>query len=513
MDPTEDQEEVIRFMACPETHGATANRVKRVETHVSHIFLVGARAFKLKRAVRFPYLAFNPPELRRAACMAEVKVNRRTAPRLYKGVVAVRRADDGSLRLGGEGEAVDWLVEMERFDQDALFNRLARRGALDRHVMEDLAEVIAHFHQTAEVSLESGGHLGMVAIIDSNAQCFADFGASVLDVSRIEHLNAATRGALDDLGALLETRREAGCVRHCHGDLHLRNIVLIDGRPTLFDAIEFSQSMAQIDTLYDLAFLLMDLDHLGLKSGANVVLNRYLDITGDDDGLAALPLFCSVRAAVRAHVGAAGAANLSTAEEAGEQGEEARRYLDRACAYLEPRPPRLIAIGGLSGSGKSRTAREVAPFVGLAPGARVVRSDVIRKRLAGVDTFARLGPDGYTPELTERTYRTLFEDAARALETGHSVIADAVFARANERRAIADVAARAGVPFAGLWLESPPDVMMRRVANRRRNPSDATPDVVRQQQEYDLDGIDWRRIDSTGPKKQTVLRAREVLAQ
>jgi len=512
MDPTEDQDEVIRFLTRPETYGGIATRVERVETHVSHIFLVGDRAFKLKRAVRFPYLDFTTRDLRRAACAAEVAVNRRTAPDLYRGVVAVTRADDGELCLGGDGEAVDWLVEMARFDQDGLFDRLARRGALDRHVMEKMAEVIARFHQAAEGCLEFGGHPGMAAIIDSNAQCFADFGAPVLDAPRVERLNAATRHALENRAALLETRREAGCVRHCHGDLHLRNIVLIDGRPTLFDAIEFSQSMAHIDTLYDLAFLLMDLEHLGLRPFANVVLNRYLDITEDDGGLAALPLYLAVRAAVRAHVGAAMAASLSAADEASAQSGEARRYLDLALGYLEPRPPRLVAVGGLSGSGKSRTAREVAPFIGLAPGARVLRSDVIRKRLAGVDAFARLGPEGYTPELTERTYQTLVEDAARVLETGHSVVADAVFARPQERHAIADVAATVGVPFAGLWLESPPDVMIRRVAKRHHNASDATPDVVRGQLEYDLGEIDWRRINSAGPKKQTVSRIRAALA-
>ena len=512
MDPTEDQDEVIRFLTRPETYGGGAIQVERVETHVSIIFLVGDRAFKLKRAMRFPYLDFTTRDLRREACAAEVAVNRRTAPDLYRGVVAVTRADNGELCLGGDGEAVDWLVEMARFDQDALFDRLARRGALDRHVAEDMAEVIARFHQEAVGSPDFGGRPGMAAIIDSNAQCFADFGSPIFDVARVEQLNAATRRALEDRGALLETRREAGRVRHCHRDLHLRNIVLLDGCPTLFDAIEFNPTMAQIDILYDLAFVLMDLEHLGLRSLANIVLNRYLDITGDDGGLAALPLFLSVRAAVRAHVGATAAANLSAADEAGAQGDEARRYLDLALAYLEPRPPRLVAIGGLSGSGKSRTAREVAPFKGLAPGARVVRSDVIRKRLAGVDAFSRLGPEGYTAELTERTYRTLVEDAARVLETGHSVIADAVFARSHERHAIADVAIRAGVPFAGLWLAAPPDVMMRRVAKRRRNPSDATPDVVRQQLGYDIDGMDWRTIDSAGSKKQTVSRVRGVLA-
>ena len=250
---------------------------------------LGDRAFKLKRAVRFPYLDFATRDLRRTACAAEVSVNRCTASDLYLSIVAVTRAYDGELRLGGDGEAVDCLVEMARFDQDGLVDRLVRRGTFDRHAMEEMAEVIARFHQAAEGRLEFGGYTGMAAIAHFNVQCFAKFGASVLDATRVERLNAATRQAPKDLGALLETRREAGCVRHCHGDLHLRNIVFIDGRPTLFDAIEFSQSMAHFDILYDLAFLFMDLEYLGLRLFANIVLNRYLDITGDDGGQAALP--------------------------------------------------------------------------------------------------------------------------------------------------------------------------------------------------------------------------------
>ena len=158
------------------------------------------------------------------------------------------------------------------------------------------------------------------------------------------------------------------------------------------------------------------------------------------------------------------------------------------------------------------TAREVAPFIGLAPGARVVRSEVIRKRLAGVDAFARLGPECFTAELTERTYRNLVQDVARTLETGHSVVADTVFARPQERQAIADAAVTAGTPFAGLWLESPTDVMISRVAKRHHDASDSIPDVVRGQLEYELGGIDLRRIDSSDPKKQTVSRVLTALA-
>ena len=256
------------------------------------------------------------------------------------------------------------------------------------------------------------------------------------------------------IGALLEARRAAGKVRRCHGDLHLRNICLVDGEPTLFDCLEFSEALASIDVLYDLAFLLMDLEHRGLTGLANRVLNRYLDRTGEDHGLAAMPLFMSLRAGIRAHVTATALAQAKSPQKARDMAAEARRYLDLAHHVLAPQPRRLVAIGGPSGSGKSTLAMGLAPELGLRPGARVLRSDVARKLLLGAAPETRLAADAYTPEITRRVYDALCEKAATALAAGYSAIIDAVSLAPAERRTFAEVARRAGVPFSGLVARS-----------------------------------------------------------
>jgi aminoglycoside phosphotransferase family enzyme/predicted kinase len=508
MSAADRQDEIIRLLSDPSTYGPGVEKVERVETHISEVFLAGERALKLKRAVVFPYLDFSTPERRREACEAEVRVNRRTAPDIYKGVLKITRRAGGELAIGGDGPVVDWLVEMRRFDQDTLFDRLARKGALKRAMMEDLADAIAAFHGKAEVRTDGGGNAGAAMILDSNVRCFADWGRDVLDPGDVDSLNRHSQEALAKVANVLDRRRDMGRVRHCHGDLHLRNICLVDGRPTLFDGIEFNMAFATIDVLYDLAFLLMDLDHRGLRRLASIVFNRYLDSTGDGvaeaGGLRVTALFLSMRAAIRAHVDATQAASLEDRDKARSRAEEARDYMRRAIDYLNPTPRRLIAVGGLSGSGKSRLARELAPYLGAAPGARVARTDAIRKRLAGIGLNERLGADGYAREMTERTYRAMCAEAAEALAAGQSAIADAVFADPDERRAIADVARDAGVPFQGLWLEAAPEIMADRIRKRHRNVSDADERVLQKQLTYDLGRMEWRRIDSSGPRVETL---------
>ncbi|HIN22597.1 MAG TPA: hypothetical protein EYM71_12345 [Rhodospirillales bacterium] len=497
------EDEIIRLLSDPAVFGP----VDRVETHVSLVFLGPRRVYKLKRAVTFPYLDFSTPEKRRLACEAEIRINRRTAPSIYLGVVAITRQANGTLALDGDGEAVDWVVEMERFDEHTLFDRLARKGGLDRAMMEDLADAIADFHHMAESRTDGGGD-GIAMIIDSNAECFAGVEQGILDQAEAETLTEFSLQALKALAPALDRRRDSGRVRHCHGDLHLRNICIVEGRPTLFDAIEFNDAFATIDVLYDLAFLLMDLDHRGLRRLANIVFNRYLDVTGNGTGeaggLRVMALFLSMRAAIRSHVDAAQAQTLSDREKARARAEESNDYLNMALNYLAPEAPRLIAVGGLSGSGKSRMARELAPFLGVAPGARVVRSDSTRKRLAGVPLTRRLGNQGYLAEMTERTFEALYEEALAALRAGQSVLADAVFAKPESRRAIERVADKAGVPFTGLWLEAPAEIMARRVTERQRNVSDADAKILGQQLTYDLGEIEWFRIDSSGPRQETL---------
>ena len=327
----DDQSEVIAFLSRPEAYGAQVATVERIDTHISIVWLAGRTVYKLKRAVHFDYVDFSTRELRHAACEAEVRVNRRTAPTLYRGVRAVTREADGSLRLGGQGEPLDWLVEMERFDQDTLFDRLASRQQLDPGLMVGLADAIVRLHAGAEPRRDRGGRAGMAWVVDGNASGLVGQGAGVLDAGVCERLTRETRAALDAHADLLDARRDSGLVRLCHGDLHLRNICLVKGRPTLFDAVEFNEDISCIDLLYDLSFLLMDLWRRDLRLHANIVFNAYLSQTVDLAGLPLLPLFLSCRAAVRAKTSVTAAAVQGDAGRARELERAARKYLTWRC--------------------------------------------------------------------------------------------------------------------------------------------------------------------------------------
>ena len=492
---TQDQSEIVSFLASPATHAGA--RVECIETHGSIVFLAGTHAWKLKRAVQYDYLDFSTVERRKAMCEAEVRINRRTAAAVYRGVVAVTRESDGSLALGGSGAPVDWLVEMTRFDQEGLFDRLAARGALDLTLMSPLATAIARFHEGAERRSDHGGVAGTAWVIDGNAAGFAEHGAETLDQGACADLTRAAREELGRHGSLLDARRDGGFVRRCHGDLHLRNIVLLDGRPTLFDAIEFDDEIACIDVFYDLAFLLMDLSRQHLSRHANAVLNGYLAEAADLGALPLLPLFLSCRAAVRAKTSTTAAALQTDQQRRRELQDLSRDYLAMALRLLQPSPACLIAVGGLSGSGKSTLAMAIAPLIGATPGGVVVRSDETRKRLCGVDPLQRLGVEGYTADVTRRVYATVAQRARDVIGVGHAAIVDAVFARPADRDAIERVATEAHVPFVGIWLEAPEPVLLARSEQRQLDASDADATVIREQLARGTGGIAWHRIDGS----------------
>ena len=350
---TDPQAEIVAFLSRPDTFGVRAGSADRIETHISIVWLAGDRAFKLKRALRFDYVDFSTVELRHVACEAEVRLNRRTAPALYVGVRAVTRQADGSLALDGNGKPVDWLVEMTRFDQNALFDRLAAADRLDLALMGDLAAAIAELHANARVRCDHGGRAGMAWVADGNTLGLLEQGGGALDPGVCARLAADTQAAIVAHAARLDTRRRRGLVRECHGDLHLRNICLLQGVPTLFDGVEFNDDISCIDVLYDLAFLLMDLWRRQLRAHANVVFNEYLSRTADVDALCLMPLFLSCRAAVRAKTSVTAARAQTDAARRVELEASARDYLELAQHFLHPPPARLIAVGGFSGSGKS----------------------------------------------------------------------------------------------------------------------------------------------------------------
>lgn len=457
-----------------------------IETALARVFLTPDAVFKQKRAVRFDYVDFSTAEKRHAALAQELAFNRPAAPDIYRAVRRVTRRADGGLEFDGPGALVDQVLEMRRFADDAVLS--ANPEAMDGEMAEALGRAIARYHAEAPLRATSG----LAYTVPSNTHVLQELSGE-LGEAAVAELNAATQAEYEQRRPLLEARAAAGFSRRCHGDLHLGNILVEHGRPVLFDCIEFNDALSDIDVLYDLAFLLMDLDFRDRREPAVRVLSGYLDEaarrfpTALWEGLAALPLMLSVRAAVRAHVSAhSGDADLG------------RRYLQTAKAHLTPPPPVLVAVGGLSGSGKSTVARHMAPALGAAPGAVILRSDEIRKRQAGLAPTEKAPPAAYTEEADAAVFAELFATAETLLRAGRAVVLDATFLR-PELRAGAQAAARgAGTPFRGLWLAAAPEVLEARVAARSGDASDAGVEVLRSQLTRDPGPMDWRVVDAAG---------------
>jgi aminoglycoside phosphotransferase family enzyme/predicted kinase len=498
-----EQPDVFALLEDPATHGLSGT-VTRIDTHGAAVFLAGADVYKVKRAVRFAFMDFATLERRRAACAAEIAVNRDNAPGLYLGVVPITRAA-GALRLGGAGEVVEYAVHLRRFDEAATLDRLAARGSLGAALLDQLARTVAAMHGRAPPRDGGPATQALRTVLTDTLAELAQ-RPDLFAPERTAALAASLLAAFDAVAPLLRRRAARGLVRRCHGDLHLGNLALIDGAPVPFDAIEFDEAIATSDILYDVAFLLMDLCERGLRADANRLLNRYLAAMPDEklhiEGLAALPLCLALRAAIRAKVLAAQ-----------HRDEAALTYAAAAAGFLDVVPPRLVAVGGLSGTGKTTLADAIAPALGRAPGALHLRSDVERKRLLGVAEAERLPPDGYRPEVTRAVYARLRDVAEAGLRAGQAVVVDAVCQRPEERAALAAIAARTGVAFTGLWLEAPLAVLQHRVDARRGDASDATAAVVAQQAARDGGDIAWHRLEAGGAPQAVAANARAVLSR
>ncbi|MCQ2004127.1 AAA family ATPase [Rhizobium sp. NRK18] len=500
---TEDQKGVTDFLR----QAAGGARCCEIETHISRIFLAPDRVFKLKRAVALPYVDFSTAEKRLAACEKEVALNSRTAPGLYRGVEPIVRTADGSLGFGGAGELVDAVVVMRRFEQSALMDAMAEAGQLTMDHVDEVARTIAAFHRDAPVVPGEGGSANIAAVLDINERAFAT--SRIFDRDEVARLNALFREHLARHAGHLDARASAGKIRRCHGDLHLRNICWLDGAPRLFDCIEFNDRIATTDVLYDLAFLLMDLWHRDLRAHANLVANRYFDLTGEADGFGLLSFLMAIRAAVRAHVTATAGEERDGDRTVLE--EMALSYFDLSMDLLKPCPSLLLAVGGFSGSGKSTVSAQLADQVGPAPGARILESDTIRKGMHGVSRDTTLPPDAYRPEVSEQVYGQIFAHSQATLAEGAAVLANAVFDLPTMRAGIAESAAAAGVPCCGVWLDVVPQRLRERVGARSGGSSDATVDVLERQLERGAGDNDWVRIDADRPVDK-VVRAIVALA-
>jgi aminoglycoside phosphotransferase family enzyme/predicted kinase len=494
-----DQDAALAFL----DREVRAGRAKRVDTHASIVFLEPDRVLKIKRAVRLPFLDYSTLEKRKQACEAELDVNRRFAPHIYRCVVPIRRGAAGP-EIGGSGPVIEWAVEMARFDEGKTFDHLARAGALTPALGEAMADELCDAHRRADISDGADWLASLGPIIDRNSSKFRAHAS--LPREQVERLHAWSHRRLAAALPLLQARAHGGLVRRCHGDAHLGNIVLIEDRPVLFDAIEFDPVIATTDILYDLAFPLMDLLHFGLDEAANRLFNRYLERDWQESAgaLSLLPLFLSIRAAIRALV------LLTRCEQSPGDVQDlmdAKSYFDLALSFLEPARPSLVAIGGRSGTGKSVLARHAAPRIEPLPGAVILRTDVIRKQLCGVDPLARLPQSAYTAEITARVYRTLHERAGEVIAQGFSVILDAAFLREAERDGLAADARTMAADFRPIFLDADLAVRVKRIASRKHDASDATGEVATEQESYDIGRLDWPVVDASGSPEQTLERS------
>jgi aminoglycoside phosphotransferase family enzyme/predicted kinase len=464
-----------------------------IETHLSSVLLTSSLVYKLKKPVLMGFVDFSTVSARREACEQELRLNRRTAPRWYQAVVAVRQTADGA-RITAPGDplaegapVIDWAVQMRRFDDSQRLDRLAQRGELTGARVDSLAAVVARFHDQQPPAppgfgrAETTRHWARENLVELAALLpEGRDGAPKSDQAAVAALQRWTEARGAALAGLMDLRCRTGHVREVHGDLHLANIVWSEGAPVLFDALEFNDTLRHIDTLGDLAFTFMDLQAQGLPHLAWRFISAALEASGDWGALPLLAWWSAYRAAVRAKVALLGA--VGQTDVAAQQAARARARHDRAgaraLAGLAPAPTlgalpgglRLVLMCGLAGAGKSRVAGALAERLCAVR----VRSDVERKRLFASAPTARAVPGLYSPDATRRTYERLQELAQQALDAGVSVVIDASSLRRSERDALRLLAARHGVRFCLLVCEAPPAVLQARVQQRQRADTDAS---------------------------------------
>jgi aminoglycoside phosphotransferase family enzyme/gluconate kinase len=451
-----------------------------VETHISWVLLAGDFAYKIKKPVNLGFLDFSTLEKRRHYCEEEVRLNRRLAADYYLGVVSVTREESG-WHLEGSGQVVEYAVKMRRFDPAGQLDALLAGGDLKGHHMDAFADLLADFHMhTAAVSRDRGGAEQVCSPVRDNFSHIIRLREDSLPAG-FRQLEKWSARCCESNQLFLESRRDQGWIRECHGDLHLCNMAWTKTGPLVFDCIEFNPDLRWIDVMSETAFLIMDLHARGEARLAWRFLNRYLEHTGDYQGLRLLPFYLVYRAMVRAKVAAIRASQLGEGEERIPADLDVARYLELARGFSRPGRPQLVITHGLSGSGKSRFSARLAERGGFLR----IRSDVERKRLFGLgareSAQAAPGSGIYTARAGEIVYERLKQLTAAVLDAGFSVIVDAAFLQEQQRTIFMDLAREKGLVFTVMELQASAEILRQRVASRKNDVSDADLTILEHQ--------------------------------
>ena len=468
---------LITALQNPALYDHPVTALTLVETHISWVILTGPFAYKIKKPVNLGFLDFSTLPLRQQYCEAELRLNKRLAPEYYLSVVAITGTASAP-RWQGEGPAIEYAVKMRQFPQAMELDRIAKSGQLRRVHLEQLAADVADFHATlpkAEASMTYGDPDAVWQPIAENFQQLQPCCQSVTSREQLASLHDWCVASHAELLALLQQRKSTGCIRECHGDMHLANMFLAQERVVVFDCIEFNPALRWIDVISEIAFLTMDLRDRRHPELARCFLDRYLQHSGDYAGLALLNYYQVYRAMVRAKVACIRLQQADlNATESKQLAVETQDYLALGEHFTRTTTPTLFITHGLSGSGKTFfTDALIAAFDVVR-----VRSDVERKRLVGLSATAKTdsGVDSglYAAEMGARTYAQLASAANDILHSGYHALVDATFLQQAQRAQFAQLAHELNVPMVILHFTATPETLQRRIQSRQRNACDAS---------------------------------------
>ncbi|WP_019503637.1 bifunctional aminoglycoside phosphotransferase/ATP-binding protein [Pleurocapsa sp. PCC 7319] len=489
-----------------------AKKVKMIQTHASYLFLIGKYAYKVKKNVNFGFLDYSTLTKRKYFLEAELRLNKKIAPELYLEVVPISEHNKQFI-LNNSDNIIEYALKMHQFPQENLFVNLLAANKLTSDRFTDLGKIVAQFHQTAETNnyISSFGTTAKIrTAFDENYQQTKKYIGIVQTKEQFEATKAYTDSFFIERANLFKIRIEQQKIKECHGDLHLKNICLWRDKIQLFDRIEFNESFRYVDTIYDIAFTVMDLEARNQPNFANIFLNSYLEYTGDWTGLLLLPLYLSRQAYVRAKVNSFLLDETEVSETERQQAKiTASSYYRQAYQYTQDKSGSLILMSGLSGSGKSTVAKNIA----RTKGAIQIRSDAVRKHLAGI-SLDESGEDSiYTAEMTQKTYDRLLNLGITLAREGYTVILDAKYDRLALRHPAISQANLYHIPLKIIHCTAPESVLRDRINTRQDDISDATADLIAQQQantesftpaeqayviKIDTSEADWQtKLDST----------------